>query len=121
MEEWQLYVDSVVEQARDRDHTRFRTVEEHMALRRFTIGSRPSFVIIEIGLDIPQEVFDHPLLADLRDTITDLLCLDNVGIFPSPSIRAVGQCFDVAHAPCRNRTWRRTTRSRPRATTSTTS
>ncbi|KAH9940764.1 terpenoid synthase [Epithele typhae] len=75
--EWQLYVDSVVEQARDRDHTRFRTVEEHLALRRFTIGSRPSFAIIELGLDIPQDVFDDPLLVDLRDTITDILALDN--------------------------------------------
>ena len=81
VEEWQLYVDSVVEQARDRDHTRFRSVEEHIALRRFTIGSRPSFAILELGLDIPQEIFDHPLLVDLRDTITDILCLDNVGNF----------------------------------------
>ncbi|GJE99460.1 terpene synthase [Phanerochaete sordida] len=77
VDEWQMYVDSVVEQARDRDYTRLRSVEEHLALRRFTIGSRPSFAILELGLDIPQEVFDTPVLVDLRDTITDILSLDN--------------------------------------------
>ena len=82
LEEWQLYLDSVVEQANDRDSTHFRTVEEHVALRRFTIGARPSFAILELGFDLPPEVFDHPLLVDLRDTITDILCFDNVGTVP---------------------------------------
>ncbi|KAH9923432.1 terpenoid synthase [Epithele typhae] len=75
--EWQLYVDSVVEEARDRDHTRFRTVEEHLALRHFTAGILPSLVMTELGLNIPQDVYDNTSLVDLRNTISDIVALDN--------------------------------------------
>lgn len=75
---WDRFTASVVEQARDREQQRLRTVEEHMALRRLTIGAEPCYAAAELGLNLPQEVFDDPLLQALQADITDIIIYDNV-------------------------------------------
>ena len=69
---------SVVEQAKDREGDRVRTIEEYMVVRRLTIGTEPSYALAELRLSLPQEVYDHPLVKELRTDITDMIIYDNV-------------------------------------------
>lgn len=77
---WSAFTASVVEQARDRESGRIRSVEEHMAVRRFTIGAEPCYALAELGLSIPSEVYNHPALRELRAAVTDIIIYDNVSL-----------------------------------------
>jgi Delta6-protoilludene synthase len=72
------YLDSVVEQAEDRDKDIYRDIDNYFPTRRQNIGSRPSFVPAELGLDLPDDAFYHPVVLELSEYITDLIILDNV-------------------------------------------
>ena len=52
--------------------------KSYMAVRRDTVGAKPSFALLEMDMEMPQEVFDHPTLTTLRDLTTDMLYLANV-------------------------------------------
>ncbi|KAH8101904.1 terpenoid synthase [Cristinia sonorae] len=71
------YLESVVQQAEDRDENRFRTIDEYLENRRQNIGARPSFVPLELQLHLPDEAFYHPVVQELSVYITDLIILDN--------------------------------------------
>lgn len=73
------YLNSVVEQAADRDNDTIRTFESYMKTRRENIGARPSYVPAELGLNIPDEAFYHPVVVELSYYIADLIIIDNVG------------------------------------------
>jgi len=66
-ETMQQYVDAVVQQSKDREHNRIRTIDEYWVVRRYTSGCLPSFALIELELDFPEEVYRHPLLERLRN------------------------------------------------------
>ncbi|KAI1782570.1 terpenoid synthase [Ganoderma leucocontextum] len=75
---WSCYTASVVEQARDREGERVRTVEEYMVVRRLTIGAEPCYALAELGFSLPQEVHYHPLLQELQAAVTvNILIYDN--------------------------------------------
>lgn len=71
-------MDAVVQQAEDRTKHRIRTIESYLEVRRDTIGAKPSFALMELELDIPDEVFHHPTLENLRLWVIDMLCIGNV-------------------------------------------
>ena len=71
-------MDSVVEEARDRESQRARTIEEYTEVRRLTVGAEPCYALAELELSLPQGVYDHPLIKQLRTDITDMLTIDNV-------------------------------------------
>ena len=70
---------SVVEQAKDREGNRVRTIEEYMAVRRLTIGAEPSFTLAALGLSLPQDIYEHPLVKELEMDVIDMIIYDNVG------------------------------------------
>lgn len=72
------YLESVVQQAADRDSNTFRTVDSYLENRRENIGARPSYVPIELDLNLADEVFYHPVIVELSVYIADLIILDNV-------------------------------------------
>lgn len=72
-------MDGVVQQAEDRTHTHMRTIDSYLEVRRDTIGAKPSFAILELEMDLPDEVFNHPVLENLRTWVIDMLCIGNVG------------------------------------------
>jgi hypothetical protein len=72
------YLNSIVDQANDRDSSAIKSIETYFINRRQNIGARPSFAVGELRLNIPDEIFYHPLLKELEYCITDLLILDNV-------------------------------------------
>lgn len=74
------YLESVVQQAADRDNNTFRTVDSYLETRRENIGARPSYVPIELDLNLPDEVFYHPIIVELSVHIADLIILDNVSV-----------------------------------------
>ncbi|EIM82223.1 terpenoid synthase [Stereum hirsutum FP-91666 SS1] len=71
------YLESVVDQAADRDSARIRDIESYINIRRNTIGAKPSFVIMEQGMDIPDNVFENEVFQRLRMATIDMLCLGN--------------------------------------------
>ncbi|KAJ7459414.1 terpenoid synthase [Mycena galericulata] len=71
------YTQSVVEQAADRDQNIIRTVDAYLAVRRDTIGAKPSFALLEFDMDLPAEVLEHPTMISLTNATIDLLILGN--------------------------------------------
>jgi len=76
-----LYLEAVVAQAADRSNSKIRSIQDYLAVRRDTIGAKPSFALLEQGMDLPDEVFQHPAMQELHDTTIDMLCLGNVSRF----------------------------------------
>ncbi|CCL98631.1 uncharacterized protein FIBRA_00633 [Fibroporia radiculosa] len=76
-ESFTAYLESVVAQAADRASDTIRDIDGYFANRRENIGARPSYVPLELGLDLPDEVFYHPVIIELSGYITDLIILDN--------------------------------------------
>jgi hypothetical protein len=74
-----MYLNAVAEEAEDRVHNRVRPVENYLRLRRDTCGARPTLVLFEFGLDLPNEVILHPMLVSLTQDAVDLIILVNVG------------------------------------------
>ncbi|KAL1877373.1 hypothetical protein VTK73DRAFT_8668 [Phialemonium thermophilum] len=54
------YLDTVVEQAQDRDEDKYRTVEEYCKNRLHNIGAVPSFAVLVMPFSIPDDVFNDP-------------------------------------------------------------
>ncbi|KAI0050090.1 terpenoid synthase [Auriscalpium vulgare] len=71
------FTDAVVAEARDRDETRVRSIDEYFKIRRFTVAAEPSGIPSELAMDIPDEVAFHPTVVKLRQMVTDVILLDN--------------------------------------------
>ena len=78
IESFTAYLNSVVQQAEDRDNNSIRTIDSYLVNRRENIGARPSYVPMELDLDLPDHVFYHPVIVQLSIYIAELLTLDNV-------------------------------------------
>ncbi|KAF8970725.1 terpenoid synthase [Flammula alnicola] len=77
IESFTAYLESVVQQAADRDSDTFRSIDSYFQNRRQNIGARPSYVPMELDLHLPDEVFYHPVIEELSYYIADLIILDN--------------------------------------------
>lgn len=82
VESFTAYLESVVQQAADRDKDIIRTVDSYLENRRQNIGARPSYVPMELDLNLEDEVFYHPVIVELSYYIADLIIVDNVGVSP---------------------------------------
>lgn len=72
------YLNSVHDQALDRDTNNLRTVENYFRTRRENTGARPSYIPAVMEIDVPDEAFYHPGVVKLSYLSTDLILLDNV-------------------------------------------
>ncbi|VDB91880.1 unnamed protein product [Peniophora sp. CBMAI 1063] len=78
LEYYDQYARSVVREAQIRnDDIPIASVEEYFLLRRLTIGAKPAFAIIELDLDLPQEVVDHPVIREMEVLSVDMIILSN--------------------------------------------
>ncbi|KZT42148.1 terpenoid synthase [Sistotremastrum suecicum HHB10207 ss-3] len=77
VDHFQNYVDSVVQQAADRDSNHIRSIEDYLILRRHTIGVLPSFDILQMDKDLPDHVVYHPKVLALVELATDMIILAN--------------------------------------------
>ncbi|TCD62382.1 terpene cyclase [Steccherinum ochraceum] len=71
------FLESIVDQAADRENDRYRSVEEYLERRRANVGTRPSCVPLELGLHLTDDVFYHPVLVELTDYIVEIIIIDN--------------------------------------------
>ncbi|GBE81078.1 terpenoid synthase [Sparassis latifolia] len=74
---WERFTASVIRQAEDRSQNHIRTIPEYLALRRYTIGGEPSYAMLELGLNIPDEAFYHPTMVELTWVVTDMIIVGN--------------------------------------------
>lgn len=78
IETFGTYTQSVVQQAADRTHKHVRTIEEYLEVRRDTIGAKPSFAILETGLEnLTDEAVRHPIINELSILTIDMILLGN--------------------------------------------
>ena len=72
------YLDSVIDESADRAAGHVRSIPEYLELRRLTIGGYPSFLCLELGLEIPDEVMEHPKIKSLLGLVAETIILTNV-------------------------------------------
>jgi len=72
------YLGSVVEQAKNRVNDSVNTLEQFFLNRRLNSGIAPSYVPLELHLNLPDEVFYHPAIKEMELLAIDMICIDNV-------------------------------------------
>ncbi|KAG6867759.1 hypothetical protein C0993_011582 [Termitomyces sp. T159_Od127] len=72
-----LYTAAVVQEAHDRAENHIRGIDDYFLVRRETVGAIPSFVLLHFELDLPDEVFEDPVIQRLENTTTDMISLCN--------------------------------------------
>ncbi|VDC01312.1 unnamed protein product [Peniophora sp. CBMAI 1063] len=77
LESYAQYTQAVVQQAEDRHNKHVRNVDEYFYVRRDTIGAKPSFAVLELDLNLPQEVMDHPVIKEMEILSIDMIILGN--------------------------------------------
>ncbi|GJJ08045.1 hypothetical protein Clacol_002252 [Clathrus columnatus] len=75
--EFQAYLNAVVDEAADRESRYIRNIEDYFKIRRNTIGAKPSFAICEMYMNIPEEVMRHPVIKKLRELAIDTIIIGN--------------------------------------------
>ena len=77
-----LFFKAVIIQARDRAAGVVPDLEDYIAVRRDTSGCKPCWALIEYayGLDLPDEVMEHPIIQSLDEATNDLVTWSNVSI-----------------------------------------
>lgn len=75
-----LYVQAVHDQVMKRIQDEVPSIDEYLALRRDTGALKMCFAMGEFGLNvnIPDEVFEHPLIAIMEECANDVVVLSNV-------------------------------------------
>ncbi|KAH7915515.1 terpenoid synthase [Hygrophoropsis aurantiaca] len=73
--EFEAFTEAVAQQAGDRTNRHFRSIEDYFAVRRGDVGLKPTIVLLLFNLDIdlPDEVLDHPALAEM-----EMCCVDSI-------------------------------------------
>ncbi|KAK3301877.1 terpenoid synthase [Chaetomium strumarium] len=71
------YTEAVIQQSSDRTEGRVHDIDSFTKLRRETIGTLPSFALLEIRFNIPDHVMEHPTIQRLTDLCTDLISIGN--------------------------------------------
>ena len=74
---FQLYTDSIVQEAIDRDNSYVRSTQNYLELRRDTAGVKACFVLLQLKEDIPDEIIHHPTIETLTAAATDLIAIGN--------------------------------------------
>ena len=75
-----LFFKAVTTQARDRSAGVIPDLEDYITVRRDTSGCKPCWALIEYanGLDLPDEVMEHPIIQSLDEATNDLVTWSNV-------------------------------------------
>lgn len=75
-----LYFEAIMQQAADRAQKNVPELEAYITLRRNTSGCKTGFALIEYaaGIDLPNEVVEHPIIQNLLDATNDCVSWANV-------------------------------------------
>jgi hypothetical protein len=78
LQTFERYLDAVVDQARDRDECRVRSIRDYVNARRDNVAAYPSFALCLRQLSLPDEVLDSPEIRRMETWANDLILLANV-------------------------------------------
>jgi len=78
---WVDFATAVAKESEYRSQGHFPDLESYFTLRRLTIGTFPTFIMHELDMDIPDEIREHPILAQLDTTAVDIIAISNVSLF----------------------------------------
>jgi hypothetical protein len=76
--DFDAYTKSIILEAEDEVAGHQRTINDYLIFRRDTCGAKPTFSFFALGLNIPDAVFDNPLMISLIEIATDLIEITNV-------------------------------------------
>jgi len=71
------YIYGVVDEAFDRTRGHIRSTADYITLRKLTLGGQPTFLCIELGLEIPDEVYEHHALQSLLEMTAEITIITN--------------------------------------------
>ncbi|EIW80053.1 terpenoid synthase [Coniophora puteana RWD-64-598 SS2] len=71
------YTSSVTIEAMDRDANTIRDIESYLVVRRNTIAAYPCFVFLELGMSLPEDVLEDPVIRELKSYIADIIIISN--------------------------------------------
>ncbi|KAG0706610.1 isoprenoid synthase domain-containing protein [Suillus ampliporus] len=77
LETFTAYLRAAAVEALDREQNHCRSIDGYLKVRWDGIGAKPCFTIFEMGMDLPDEVFYHPVIVELADCIRELILIDN--------------------------------------------
>ncbi|KAG2035416.1 isoprenoid synthase domain-containing protein [Suillus americanus] len=77
LDSYTAYLHAVVVEALDREHSRCRSIDDYLKLRRDTCGAQSAFAIYEMGMELPDEVFYDHIIMELVECIVELILIDN--------------------------------------------
>ncbi|KAF8209071.1 terpenoid synthase [Mycena galopus ATCC 62051] len=77
VDEFQIYLDSMVRKAQDRTEDHVRSIDEYFEVRRVTIGVKAAIIVNELEMAIPDEVMANENIVDLITTSTDMILIAN--------------------------------------------
>jgi hypothetical protein len=78
LDSYTAYLRAVVVEALDREQGHCRGIDDYLRLRRDTCGAQSAFAIYEMGMNLPDDVYNHPVIAELVECIVELILVDNV-------------------------------------------
>ena len=76
----ELFFKAVAQQSADRASGSIPDLESYVHMRRDTSGCKPCFALIEYaaGIDLPDQIIDHPTIRALEEATNDLVTWSNV-------------------------------------------
>ncbi|KAF7372600.1 Terpene cyclase [Mycena venus] len=77
IDEFHVYMDSMVQKAQDRTEDHIRGIDEYFEVRRVTIGVKAAIFINEIRMNIPDEVLRNEHIETLISASTDMILIAN--------------------------------------------
>lgn len=72
------FLKAIIIQATDRESEVARNVDDFMVLRRASVGAGNLFFGYEMTLNLPDEVYFHPIIDKLHEYCADMIAIDNV-------------------------------------------
>lgn len=78
MDTFDEYLLAIVQESRDHSAEKTHSIESYLDLRCRTIGAYPSFALLELELDLPDKVLEHPLVKILTHAATLMIAIGNV-------------------------------------------
>lgn len=72
-----VYTHGCATQAEDRIMGRVRDIDSYFELRRETTGVKPSIVMCEIHMNLPDEVIEDPIISRLMILCNDFIIIEN--------------------------------------------
>jgi len=78
LESYDAFMTSLVDECADRDsNTIRRSIDDYLSLRRSTGGIKPSFDLLLLPLEIPEDLLEHAVIKELETIALDMIVVAN--------------------------------------------